>query len=124
MPHEAATELAADPVSVRQARAFVSEALKDWDAQDLADQALLLTSEVVTNAVLYSRGGIRLSVTYARRVLRVEVSDTSPALPQRRHTEDVEASGRGLLLVDAIATRWGVEVTPGEGKHVWFEVTP
>jgi len=85
------------------------------------DAAVLLTSEIVCNALAHGGGWCDLSVTVDRGRLHVEATDASPALPVLRLPGPREPSGRGLLLVDRPATSWGV--TPlGSGKTVWFEL--
>ncbi|MFF7969875.1 ATP-binding protein [Streptomyces sp. NPDC007905] len=84
-----------------------------------AEDALLLLSETLTNAVQHAAGpvGLRLCRTFAE--LTVEVSDHSPQLPQPRLAAQYEESGRGLLLVRGLAESWGVRPTD-EGKTTWF----
>ncbi len=91
-----------------------------------ADAAELLVSELVGNAVRYAgEGEVLVHARVADGLLRVEVLDSSqvvPPLPTRMPSADAE-SGRGLLLVEALAERWGAEPIPG-GKRLWFELTP
>lgn len=81
----------------------------------------LLTSELVTNALVHARGAEGLSVYVWPRVIRVEVDDLSALLPTPRRAGLEAVSGRGLTIVDALARSWGVE-TGRRGKRVWFEV--
>lgn len=114
--------LPADPASAAAARRFVSDVLTEWDAPHLLDTVLLLTSELVTNAVLYTADEVDLRLVLSSRRLRVEVVDSSGERPVRLRSVDPGAtSGRGLLLVEALAERWGVDVH-GVGKAVWFEL--
>jgi len=87
-----------------------------------ADDVDLLVSEVVTNAVKYG-GGDHVLVTVAERGrgVRVDVTDQSPNLPRVVHPSADRPGGRGMLLVDRIASRWGSELIQGNGKVVWFE---
>jgi hypothetical protein len=92
------------------------------------DTALLLTSEVVTNAVLHTRGRLHLAVrpTPAGGI-RVEVSDTSAALPRRQDYGLEVTTGRGVRLLSSLASDWGVEhpaAADGFTKTVWFELAP
>ena len=85
----------------------------------------LLTSELVTNALRYGNGnGIRLTVRQTPHALRVEVHDANPAAPRLSQNLDGTAEqGRGLHIIDSLATRWGH--TPSAdpaGKTVWFEL--
>ena len=90
------------------------------------DAAELLVSELVSNAVRYAGGGeVLVRARLADGLLRVEVLDSSevvPPLPSEPAPADAE-SGRGLLLVEALAERWGAEPVPG-GKRLWFELAP
>lgn len=92
------------------------------------DSAVLLLSEVVTNAVRYGAAPISLSVECAElRGLVVRVSDAGQSLPRLRPVtgadENTDEGGRGMWLVDQLSEAWGVDVTPG-GKTVWFRLTP
>jgi anti-sigma regulatory factor (Ser/Thr protein kinase) len=81
----------------------------------------LLTSEVVTNALLHARSAGEVSVYVSPTTIRVEVEDPSSLMPARRQAGTDAVSGRGLTIVAGLARSWGVE--PGiRGKRVWFEV--
>lgn len=87
--------------------------------------AELLVSELVTNAVRHGRPGVALGVSVSPDVVRVSVHDSGPKLPRlpAGRPDATSGSGRGLLIVDAIADAWGVEPDrAGSGKAVWFEV--
>jgi serine phosphatase RsbU (regulator of sigma subunit)/PAS domain-containing protein/anti-sigma regulatory factor (Ser/Thr protein kinase) len=87
------------------------------------ETALLLVTELVTNAVRYGRAPLQLSVLVGDDVLRVEVSDHEPRHPVVGPPADVwSEGGRGLLLVDAMSASWGVTSLPDGGKSVWFEL--
>lgn len=103
------------------ARHFVGEALAPAVGK-VADVALLLTSEIVTNAILYAGSEIELVVEVSGGVVRVEVVDANEDAPRVRRVDITATSGRGLALVDALASSWGVERIPSDGKRVWFEV--
>ena len=84
---------------------------------------MLLTSELVTNAVVYAGTPIVLVIQRSERGVRVEVHDDNPALPERRDAAEVsKQTGRGLWLVDRLADRWGALPHHGDCKSVWFEV--
>ncbi|HEV8296782.1 MAG TPA: ATP-binding protein [Acidimicrobiales bacterium] len=85
-----------------------------------AQIAALLVSEVVTNAVRHGARPIAMRVIWIDGALRVEVRDGSARLPARKATPDANG-GFGLVLVDALAHRWGADPAPG-GKIVWFEL--
>ncbi|MYS25326.1 PAS domain S-box-containing protein [Streptomyces sp. DvalAA-14] len=113
--------------SVAVARAFVRDTLHGWGFADVVDDAVVLTSELVTNAVVHA--GTAADVTCLRydTAVRVEVADhyperEIPMQPRGRQFRDGEnEGGRGLLLCAALANRWGVEYTAA-GKTVWFQL--
>ena len=115
------TSLGAEAKNVREARRFVERALDDWDLSQLADLATLLTSELVTNAILHAHSAVELSLTLATDRIRIEVRDDGDGEPARRELAVEATSGRGLALVDLLATDWGV-IGHGLGKSVWFEL--
>lgn len=115
------TSLGAEARNVREARRFVERALAEWDLTDLTDLATLLTSELVTNAILHAHSAVELSLTLDADRVRVEVRDDGDGEPARRELVVEATSGRGLALVDMLATDWGV-VGHGLGKSVWFEL--
>ncbi|MFB8088327.1 SpoIIE family protein phosphatase [Streptomyces sp. NPDC055992] len=116
----------ADPEGLSEARTIVRQALTDWDMAELADDAELVTGELLVNVLLHTEGGAVLTLEVlpepVRRV-RLSVQDRSSAWPRRRSPGETATSGRGLLLLDAVATRWGIEPR-GEGKAVWCEIGP
>ncbi|WP_262402899.1 ATP-binding protein [Actinomadura sp. CNU-125] len=118
----AARSLPARPESSALARRFVRGRLEGAVAPDVADTAVLLVSELVTNAVLHARTQVEVSVRVAGGGVRARVADRAPRLdlvPQRRHP--YADTGRGLYLVEQLASRHGVDM--GEhGKTVWFEL--
>jgi len=113
------TDLPAVPDSVPEGRAFLTKALTSWDCTTTADDARLLLSEILTNAVQHAQGPLGLHLCRTATELTVEVSDHSPHLPQPRLAAEDEESGRGLILVRALADTWGVRPTD-EGKTTWF----
>ncbi len=91
-------------------------------APDRCDTLVLLTSELVTNAVMHAGGRVEVAVeVVGTRRLRVEVRDGSRELPRVQDADSDAMGGRGLLLVDKLADAWGVEIAR-EGKSVWFEL--
>ena len=111
-----------DAASVRAARRFVEEQLVALERQALADDAGLVVSELAANAVLHARTTFQVVVSaVGADEVRVEVLDGSPAGPVIGVAVGTSTTGRGMVLVDALATRWGVEPLDG-GKAVWFEV--
>lgn len=82
---------------------------------------MLLTSELVTNALLHARSAPELDVRLVDGRLRVGVSDTTPVAPVRKRYGKEAATGRGLLLIETMASAWGTDPNEG-GKEVWFEL--
>jgi anti-sigma regulatory factor (Ser/Thr protein kinase) len=85
------------------------------------DTALLLTSELVTNAVIHGHSDVQLQVCTNGGLLRVDVGDDNSRLPRRQPADPNALDGRGLAIVELLATRWGVDEEP-IGKTVWFEL--
>ena len=107
------------------ARRWVKEQLTERARPDLLDSAVLGVSELVTNALLHVRGTIGIRIVQAGGHIRIEVYDDSTHPPHNRPVADVETLGnpptigRGLQIVDAISSAWGVDYE-GDGKCVWF----
>jgi len=106
----------------RAARAFLSDALVDWDQEGHADIAALLVSELVTNAIVHAHSAVRLRVAMLDSTIRVEVNDQSPNTPHIVPSSPAEPGGYGLPLVNSLAHQWGYELLNGDGKRVWFEL--
>ena len=111
--------LAPKLTSVREARSVLAEPMKRWDLEDLIPTTELLVSELVTNAVKYSRGEVTLRLVN-EKALVCEVLDSSGALPRLRSPNGDEESGRGLQVVRQLSKRWGARRT-ATGKVVWCE---
>lgn len=118
---QATFSVAAEPTSVGDARRFLRSALYGWDADGFEETATLLVSEVVTNVVLHARTAAALVVRLVEDRLRVEVRDGSPLLPIAKQYGIEATTGRGVGLLDAMSSAWGVEAT-ASGKTVWFEL--
>ncbi|MFF2043203.1 SpoIIE family protein phosphatase [Kitasatospora sp. NPDC058170] len=120
----------ADLARISEVRAELRDALRRWGVAELVDTAELLASELVTNAIrhtdrdaMFTARLYRESTTDGGRArLRVEVEDESDLWPTRRTPGEQASSGRGLMLVEALADGWGVEPR-GSGKRMWFELT-
>nr|WP_246315335.1 ATP-binding protein [Kineococcus aurantiacus] len=110
-------------MSSRTARHFVADwCITQGIIGDPVDTLLLLTAEVVTNAVLHGRSEVSLRLGRVGPRVRVGVGDENTRLPLRRETDPDALNGRGMALVEALADAHGVEV--GDlGKTVWFDVT-
>ena len=114
------TRLAAGPCAAAEARRQVRAAVCAWDIPVDPDVAVLLTSELVTNAVRHEVSGmITLAVTCSRDQLRVDVYDTSRSLPVVVEAAVDAETGRGLMLVATLSAEWGFYRTPA-GKAVYF----
>jgi anti-sigma regulatory factor (Ser/Thr protein kinase) len=120
-------ELESDPTMVVAARQFVRDRLTAWEATEHLDDAVLVASELVTNAILHARTQLTLRLEVVdtpppgSSKVRVEVFDQNPRLPSLSPTVPDATSGRGLSLVSLLASGWGMEHR-GEGKVVWAEV--
>ncbi|MFC4465899.1 SpoIIE family protein phosphatase [Streptomyces xiangluensis] len=109
-----------EPRSVGRAREFARGQLLSWDLEPLVDTAELLVSELVTNALRYGEGDIRLRLLLDRTLV-CEVWDAGLVQPRRRRARDTDEGGRGLQLVGLLSAAWGSRRTP-RGKTVWFEL--
>jgi anti-sigma regulatory factor (Ser/Thr protein kinase) len=105
----------------RSARAFLRGALQTWALDGLGEVTELLTSELVSNAVRHVGSPVVLRAIRDDDWVRVEVDDTSDALPVMGQPRPLDRGGRGMVLVDTLADRWGTDLHPG-GKTVWFEI--
>lgn len=109
------------PASAGGARRFLDGALAGPELFPIVDAAALLVSELVANAVLHSGTPLEVVVTVDGAHVRVEVHDGSPRLPVKKNYSTMSGTGRGLVLVDRMSSRWGADSTPS-GKLVWFEL--
>jgi anti-sigma regulatory factor (Ser/Thr protein kinase) len=110
--------------AARLARQVTRAALAVWQLGELTDAAVLLVSELVTNAIQHAAPGASrtaLRLEYDGSWLRIEVHDASPHGPEPRTPDWLDESGFGLMLVDALAAKWGVQQTT-QGKAVWAEL--
>jgi anti-sigma regulatory factor (Ser/Thr protein kinase) len=111
-----------DIAAVREARRLVqgfceAEAVPD----EVRDTAVLLASETVTNAFVHGRSDARLAVSLVPGGVLVEVGDDNSRHPRAVDADDQALDGRGLMIITALAARWGVR-DEEVGKTVWFEV--
>ncbi len=109
-----------EPRSVGRAREYARSQLLAWDLEPLVDTTELLVSELVTNALRYGEGEIRLRLLLDRTLV-CEVWDSGLVQPRRRRARDTDEGGRGLQLVGLLSAAWGSRRTP-RGKTVWFEL--
>ncbi|MFF6775564.1 SpoIIE family protein phosphatase [Streptomyces sp. NPDC012637] len=115
----------AEPERIAAAREQTRQLLHDWNDGEQVDSAVLMVSEMVTNVLVHTDGDALLVAEVVcrdhTRRLRVEVADASDELPHKRHPGEMASSGRGLILMEMLAHRWGVDPR-GEGKAIWFEL--
>ncbi|MFG2885645.1 SpoIIE family protein phosphatase [Streptomyces sp. NPDC048297] len=109
-----------EPKSVGRAREYARRQLVSWGLEGLVDTTELLVSELVTNALRYGEGEIRLRLLLDRTLV-CEVWDSGLVQPRRRRARDTDEGGRGLQLVGLLSAAWGSRRTP-RGKTVWFEL--
>ncbi|WP_258021254.1 GAF domain-containing protein, partial [Streptomyces anatolicus] len=113
--------------SVATARSFVRDTLQGWGFTDIVDDAVVLTSELVTNAVVHAGTAADVLCLRSDDAVRIEVSDRYPEreIPLQQSALSMGSpdreGGRGLQLCAALATRWGVDYTP-TNKQVWFQL--
>jgi anti-sigma regulatory factor (Ser/Thr protein kinase) len=105
-----------------RARRWLAEWCVQWGCADLEDDAALLLSELVTNAVTHARTTITVSARFVGSELRVAVADRQPGEVRPKALGPAADSGRGLALVQQLAAEWGVQSLRG-GKFVWFTLT-
>ncbi|HEY6793768.1 MAG TPA: ATP-binding protein [Kineosporiaceae bacterium] len=112
-----------DRASVAMARDWVYACCVDGGVEsDLSESVRLLTSEIVTNAVIHtSSRRLAVRVKVAPEAVEVAVDDADPRPPRPRRAAPADVNGRGLALVDALADAWGSQGSDG-GKTVWFRV--
>jgi anti-sigma regulatory factor (Ser/Thr protein kinase) len=108
--------------AVSSARAFVHQTLNTWQLSAVSDDAVLIASELVTNAVLAQVPMFKVTLSLQRRRLLVEVWDSSPTPPMFQQQREDAIGGRGLFLVHELSERWGTAFSKRGGKAVWSEV--
>ncbi len=113
--------LTGDATSVRDARQLIAEASSAF-SQEVRDAAVLLVGEIVTNAVVHGGGWFLLEVDVAPTRIRVEVTDSTPGSPRVLRMTGEREHGRGMAIVDTLASAWGTEHL-GSHKVVWFEIS-
>ena len=118
---EASHTFAAHPGSVRDARHFLRGCLEAWSADSYGLSGEQVVSELATNAALHAHSQYTVHLRLDADSLLVEVTDSSTVLPQARRYAADATTGRGLMLVDALAADWGVQASP-TGKTVWCRI--
>ncbi|GGU91385.1 histidine kinase [Streptomyces albospinus] len=112
-------DVPSDPSAVAGARADVTRQLTGWGLEEQAFTTELILSELMTNAIRYAPGPIKVRLLYDRTLI-CEVTDTSSTSPHLRYAADEDEGGRGLFLVAQLAERWGTRYFP-RGKVIWAE---
>ncbi|NUS55810.1 MAG: ATP-binding protein, partial [Streptomycetaceae bacterium] len=109
-----------DPAAVAAVRARSARQLAEWGLTDIAFNAELILSELVTNAIRYGSAPIQVRLIHDRRLI-CEVSDAGSTAPHLRRAATTDEGGRGLFLVAKFAARWGTRYT-AQGKVIWAEL--
>lgn len=119
----AVVDIPATPQGPATARRVVDAVLPAWDYDDLRFDAELVVSELVTNAVMHAPGADTLELELIRREsgLRIALADGSAVRPIIKELSEEHTSGRGMVIVQAVASAWGSEEQPG-GKRVWVDI--
>lgn len=105
--------------SPARGRQFVREVLLRIALPDIVDTAVLLASELITNAILHGRSEVELTVEITQAGVKVSAADMNSRLPIMQSADQLALDGRGIAIVNLLASSWGVTATEG-GKVVWF----
>jgi DNA-binding NarL/FixJ family response regulator len=117
------TVLACDPRSAREAREFTRRTLQQWGLDGMLDDALIVVSELINNAITHACSESELRLAVSPAALWVEVTDRGSGTPDPLPASDTRPHGRGLELVGALTASWGVRPAgDGRGKLVWAEM--
>lgn len=128
MCHELRVRLPCAASSVRAARSSISTELDAWGATqtdaayDRVTDVVLVVSELVANAVRFCARDLDLLLVAHRDHIEIAVTDDNPQPAELQQPDPLTPSGRGLLLVDALAERWG-QRQHGQGKTVWARLS-
>lgn len=117
--------LPCEVASIRMARVFVADRVRHMEhvvADGTRDDVVLVASELVANAVRYCTGHLNLCIERLAACVEIIVHDDSPVLPTVREVNVTAESGRGLAIVGALCSEWGVRPVAGAGKSVWGRV--
>jgi len=105
------------------ARHELLDVMKHFHVQADPDRVGLVVTELLTNALLHGREPVEIHASTVEDHLRIEVHDSSEAVPHQRRAQPTDVTGRGLMLVAGLVERWGVDQS-GDGKFVWAEFDP
>lgn len=122
MHDEAVVELTQDVLAVREARAVVGDLLGRWGFPELVNDAALVVSELVTNAITHASSNCAVVVNRSGDGVRIEVRDEGMGTPDPQLPSSTAEGGRGLMIVSALAKAWGVDSAP-KSKSVWVELS-
>jgi CheY-like chemotaxis protein len=122
--------LARNYSSVQTARRFVRHTLHMWNADGEIDDAVIVVSELVTNAIAHTHAGCELRISRVVRrdglpeseIVRIEVNDRGSQIPDLQLLTETREHGRGLHIVAALTNAWGVDTQPDGSKTVWAEL--
>jgi anti-sigma regulatory factor (Ser/Thr protein kinase) len=117
----ASLAVSATSAAPRQARRFVVATLEGWSMESVGERAELLVSELVTNVIRHAACSPRVVLTEHDGCVRIEVFDEGPGGAVQRQRESLDVGGHGLLLVEAVADRWGA-AHDGREHVVWCEI--
>ena len=120
--HHATIDLRRDLGSVIQARRFVRETFAGWGISRAVDDALIVVSELVTNAITHADSPCQVRLSIDDTSVRVEVLDDGVGTPDPQPPSPTSEHGRGLHLISALTAAWGIEQIPDDGKIVWAEL--
>ncbi|MDO9497139.1 MAG: ATP-binding protein [Nocardioides sp.] len=111
--------LEATPRSASRARAFVTYHLVDHRLLYLVDAVRLVASELATNALVHAHTAFTVTLSGSDTTVLLTVRDHSLAMPERRAAQALDATGRGLEIVDIVSREWGMNVDEAGSKAVW-----
>jgi len=104
--------------AVHAVRVFVEETLSAWGARALTEDAVLVSSEIATNAVRHAVSPFHVTLVRSGASVTIAVTDAGAGVAERKAPDDDDATGRGFMIVDALARKWGVDDL-SSGKTVW-----
>ena len=111
------------PLAARAVRAFVAETLTTWGAQHLVNGAVVVVTELVSNAIRHASSPFRFTISQRGDAVRFSVHDAGPGVPSPRTASADSPDGRGVALIAALSQDWGTDVVR-DGKVVWAELGP
>jgi anti-sigma regulatory factor (Ser/Thr protein kinase) len=111
-----------DPVAVPAARHWLVDQMLASGCDRRAQDAALCISELAANALAHTEGVFGVSVGHQDGTTHISVTDESTTVPQVLEPGDTTPSGRGLLIVQSVSSRWGYDRNGDEGKTVWFDL--